>query len=88
MDYLEPYEEKRNLGLLISYLKENHKRSSGKVAFFIGAGVSKLAGYPLWKDLVEELMNDFMNSDRLIISVQKPLLRNFIKTKNLLKLYR
>jgi hypothetical protein len=83
MDYLEPYEEKRNLGLLISYLKENHKRSSGKVAFFIGAGVSKLAGYPLWKDLVEELMKDFMNSDKLIISVQKPLIEKLYKDEKL-----
>ncbi len=49
-------EEEINLEKLIDNLKRNKKLC----CFWLGAGVSKIAGYPLWEDLIMKLKEIFM----------------------------
>jgi len=57
-----PYEEEKKFKLLIQCLKKYKENC----VFWIGAGISKIAGYPLWKELVLEVINFFeKNEDKL-----------------------
>jgi NAD-dependent SIR2 family protein deacetylase len=62
MDFLAPRQEENNFLDLVEYLKRSNDEYKRKIAFFIGAGVSKLTGYPLWVDLAKSLKESFCKS--------------------------
>ena len=50
-----PYQENQNFDLLIQFLK----KEGGNCILWIGAGISRIAGYPSWKELVLKTFNFF-----------------------------
>ena len=51
---LYPFQEIQTLEELASSLRNNYK-----CCWFLGAGVSKIAGYPLWRELVIDVIGYF-----------------------------
>ena len=63
---LYPYEERKNFKLLIQCLK----KYKDNCIFWIGAGISKIAGYPSWKELVLEVLL-FFEENKHTLSFEK-----------------
>jgi len=57
---LYPFQESEDIEELIHYLRKA-RQGQKNVAFWIGAGISKLAGYPLWGELVNQLVQIYQD---------------------------
>lgn len=44
-----------------------HYMDNGKIAVFVGAGVSRLSGYPSWYEIIKKMANElgYLESDSL-----------------------
>jgi len=79
-EILVPLTEKENIEELIYYFKKA-KQEKIKIAFWIGAGISKMAGYPLWNELVDYLIQSYQSLHADDFEFQ-----NLIKIKTFAKL--
>ena len=64
-DFLYPYEEEQKIRELALALSKDYKHS-----WFLGAGISKIAGYPLWDELVIDIIYYFQDNEREIKSIE------------------
>ncbi|MBO8140386.1 MAG: SIR2 family protein [Thermosipho sp. (in: Bacteria)] len=74
-----PLIEKRYLKELVYYLNL-YRAKNGKIAFWLGAGISKLLGYPLWEDLINQLIERF--------NIEKSQNFEFLKTLEIISEYK
>lgn len=65
MMLLYPFEESKTMGELALVL-----RGKFKCCWFLGAGVSKIAGYPLWEELVTDMIGYFQANQDKIKSIE------------------
>lgn len=91
---LYPFQENKDIEELIYYLRKA-KQGQGNIAFWIGAGVSKLVGYPLWEEFVNQLVQiyqvlnfnnyEYLRKKELIKELKKD--REFEKILEIIKSY-
>jgi len=91
---LYPFQENKDIEELIYYLRKA-KQGQGNIAFWIGAGVSKLVGYPLWEEFVNQLIQiyqvlnfnnyEYLRKKELIEELKKD--REFEKILEIIKSY-
>ena len=62
-----PYQENQNFDLLIQFLK----KEGGNCILWIGAGISRIAGYPSWKELVLKTFNFFKEHEAKLSPYQR-----------------
>jgi len=80
IDILYPFEEKKQLDELV-YIFKN---ANGNIVLWLGSGISKMAGYPLWNELAYELIECYKrkHSDDII----NKMLENFYQKGDFLRI--
>ncbi|GEM_PF-4574935 len=84
---LYPLQENKDIKELIYYLHKA-QQGQGKIAFWIGAGISKLAGYPLWEELVNQLIQIYqaLNFNNYEYVMKKQLIEKLKKDREFEKI--
>ncbi len=86
---LYPVQENENIKEMIYYLQKVNKGSTFNIVFWIGAGISKLVGYPLWTELVECLANSYQalsNSNDYKLEQNLELIKDLRNNRDFLKI--
>jgi tetratricopeptide (TPR) repeat protein len=74
-DLIEFYpNNKRNINELTSYIK------NAKIVPFIGAGLSKFAGYPLWSEFLDNIFEEYKDRERIKSIISDPNFKKFTCT--------